>query len=444
MSSHTGDAGSVEVEPMPGYLELISRASAVMLDAWRDCGGCGPELSRRTLLENAYITCTEIALFFFCAFLWTQVRRGLTESLFKSRSEKHDTGFVVKGKCYPFSQKCLLSPDLLSHVPVNSGRISQHASLSAIGGCFQVSRQDMDVKGSGLKELPLPNISDLQRLAERAGRRGKPLAQWWRLMPKDAAKMPESAWKLVFYTMSWSYSTYLLFFTSYSFFHDPPSVFYNWKSGMSVPTDIAIAYLIQGSFYGHSIYATIYMDAWRKDSAVMVVHHIITLALISFSYAFRYHNVGILVLFLHDINDIQLEFTKLNVYLKSRGGGYYLLNDVLSNMFSISFSITWFWFRLYWFPLKVLYATCVSSLQSVPSIPFYFFFNALLLVLLLMNIYWFLFIVVFVVKVLKLKEVNDVREYEDEDASTAAAGLLRNPQAENNDDGAGHHISAQG
>lgn len=64
--------------------------------------------------------------------------------------------------------------------------------------------------------------------------------------------------------------------------------FSDWKSGMSVPADIAIAYLIQGSFYGHSIYATIYMDAWRKDSAVMVVHHIITLALICFSYAFRY------------------------------------------------------------------------------------------------------------------------------------------------------------
>lgn len=46
-------------------------------------------------------------------------------------------------------------------------------------------------------------------------------------MPKDAAKMPESAWKLVFYTMSWSYSTYLLFLTSYPFFHDPPTVFYS-------------------------------------------------------------------------------------------------------------------------------------------------------------------------------------------------------------------------
>ena len=68
----------------------------------------------------------------------------------------------------------------------------------------------------------------------------------------------------------------------------PPPPPPDWKSGMSVPTDIAIAYLIQGSFYGHSIYATVYMDAWRKDSAVMVVHHVITLALISFSYAFRW------------------------------------------------------------------------------------------------------------------------------------------------------------
>lgn len=49
-----------------------------------------------------------------------------------------------------------------------------------------------------------------------------------------------------------------------------------------------------------------------------------------------------------------------------------------------------FWFRLYWFPLKVLYATCHSSLQSIPHIPFYFFFNALLFTLTLMNIYWFL------------------------------------------------------
>lgn len=364
MDSRTSDdsmsGGAVEVEPMPGYVDFITKASAVMYGAYRDCHSCGLELSKITLLDNAYITWTEIGLFILCAVMWTQIRRGLTEYLFK-----------------PFGERC----------------------------CLQ---------------------------------------------PKDTAKLPESAWKLVFYSMSWSYSTYLLFFTDYTFFHDPPSVFHDWKSGMTVPVDIAIAYLIQGSFYGHSIYATVYMDAWRKDSTVMVVHHIITLALITFSYAFRYHNVGVLVLFLHDINDIQLEFTKVNVYFKTRGGEYYLIHDILSNMGSISFSITWFWFRLYWFPLKVLYATCVHSLQSVPNIPFYFFFNLLLFSLLLMNIYWFLYIVLFVVKVLtgQMTEVNDVREYEDEESAQRAAAIAARAAALANgageDEDAGHHNSAQG
>jgi len=60
-----------------------------------------------------------------------------------------------------------------------------------------------------------------------------------------------------------------------------------WKKGMDVPTDIAIAYLLQCSFYGHSIYATAYMDTWRKDSVIMLLHHVVTLTLIAFSYAFR-------------------------------------------------------------------------------------------------------------------------------------------------------------
>ncbi|XP_051979969.1 ceramide synthase 1-like [Xyrauchen texanus] len=329
MDTNKDDGSSsdgMEMEIMPGYTELITRAYSVMFSAFKDCKDCGLERSRRTLLDHADITWTEIFMFVMCAVMWTQMRRGLTAYFFQ------------------------------------------------------------------------------------------PFAQWCCLQPSDISKMPESAWKLVFYTMSWSYSTYLLFFSNYSFFQNPPSVFYDWKSGMPVPTDIAIAYLIQGSFYGHSIYATVYMDAWRKDSLVMVVHHFITLALITFSYAFRYHNIGILVLFLHDINDIQLEFTKLNVYFKTRGGKDYFFNDVLSNMGAVSFSITWFWFRLYWFPLKVLWASCVTSIQSVPHIPFYFFFNTLLFVLLVMNIYWFLFIVLFVVKVLtgQMKEVNDVREYEED------------------------------
>ncbi|KAJ7308382.1 hypothetical protein JRQ81_008922 [Phrynocephalus forsythii] len=88
-----------------------------------------------------------------------------------------------------------------------------------------------------------------------------------------------------------------------------------------------------------------------------------------------------------------------------------------------------FWFRLYWFPLKVLYATCHTSLQTVPGIPFYFFFNALLLMLMVLNIYWFLYIVFFVAKVFmgQVQELNDVREYDVDVAARANDGAPRLP-----------------
>ncbi|NXE99385.1 CERS1 synthase, partial [Menura novaehollandiae] len=251
------------------------------------------------------------------------------------------------------------------------------------------------------------------------------------LQPKDAAKMPESAWKLLFYSLSWSYGIYLLFFTDYPFFYDPPSVFYDWQQGMEVPRDIAIAYLLQGSFYGHSIYATAYMDTWRKDSVVMLLHHVVTLTLIASSYAFS------VALPLHETFwshkewcSPVLPFPRSRVAIPSQmpGAGSGMPGELAgcagpllsqgATKATLLLCPGRFWFRLYWFPLKVLYATCHSSLQSVPNIPFYFFFNALLLVLTLMNIYWFLYIVLFVAKVLlgQMQEVNDVREYDVEES----------------------------
>lgn len=55
----------------------------------------------------------------------------------------------------------------------------------------------------------------------------------------------------------------------------------------------------------------------------------------------RYHNVGILVLFLHDICDVQLEFTKLNVYFKSRGGAARRVHALLADLGCLSFGLSW-------------------------------------------------------------------------------------------------------
>ena len=83
------------------------------------------------------------------------------------------------------------------------------------------------------------------------------------------------------------------------------------------------------------------MDEKRKDFLVMLIHHILTLTLIIVSYATRYHKVGILVIFVHDVTDILLELTKCHVYLKNRNKKYYALNEQMSNVGFVSFAIAW-------------------------------------------------------------------------------------------------------
>lgn len=111
---------------------------------------------------------------------------------------------------------------------------------------------------------------------------------------------------------------------------------------MSVPDDIRFLYFIECGFYMHSLYATIYMDAWRKDFFVMILHHFLTMVLIIASYATRYHKIGILVIFVHDVTDILLEFTKCNVYLKSRNGRKYAFHDMIANIGFATFTFIWY------------------------------------------------------------------------------------------------------
>ncbi|KAI0208302.1 Ceramide synthase 1 [Lamellibrachia satsuma] len=219
-----------------------------------------------------------------------------------------------------------------------------------------------------------------------------PLAKWLRLERLNQVKFPESAWKVMYYGCSWSYCTYLLFSGRYDFFQKPYLMWQDWKPHMDVPSDISYAFAFEFSFYVHAIYATIYMDRWRKDSVVMIFHHILSILLLGFSYTIRYHKVSILNIFLHDIADIWLELTKLTVYMKTRNGKYYAVFDYLSTAGFIMFAVSWFVGRLYWFPLKLMHTTghAVFNHQPPHPVPFYFFFNVMVWILFLMNIYWFM------------------------------------------------------
>ncbi|KFM71427.1 Ceramide synthase 1, partial [Stegodyphus mimosarum] len=114
----------------------------------------------------------------------------------------------------------------------------------------------------------------------------KPLAHHYALTPTNQRKMPESAWKFVFYLCAWSYTCYVVILSgNYKFFQKPSTVWENWNLADAPPMDIYFMYMAQCGFYLHSLYATLFLDTWRKDSFVMMIHHILTLGLISISYS---------------------------------------------------------------------------------------------------------------------------------------------------------------
>lgn len=144
----------------------------------------------------------------------------------------------------------------------------------------------------------------------------------------------------------------------------------------------------------------------------MIVHHVLTNGLLFFSFAVRYHRIGVIVLFLHDISDVFLEFSKLCVAFKSRGGKYHLMPDILSVVGVSCFALVWLYCRLYLYPLKVLFSCGCDARPVLPAAPFYFFFNAMLWALFFMNIWWFTFIVWLLVRIIvgKSTGVEDTRE----------------------------------
>ncbi|KRY84405.1 Transmembrane 9 superfamily member 3 [Trichinella pseudospiralis] len=244
----------------------------------------------------------------------------------------------------------------------------------------------------------------------------RPLAKFWRLTADISGKLPESLWNLTMYLFLWLNTCWTLLRTDrWKYFTDPLSIWDDFSRDRLIPFEIEVVYFTQTAFYVHATYGTIFMEQWRKDSKVMVFHHLLAITLLFFSWAARYDQVGILVLFLHDVSDVFLECAKIFKYLKYRDNTYYSFCEFLSNASFVIFTASWFVFRLYWFPLKVLYTSFYGSVFLGPDdLPFIPVFNFMLWLLFFINIYWFHFILMLIYNLAtgKFKELEDSRELE--------------------------------
>ena len=233
-------------------------------------------------------------------------------------------------------------------------------------------------------------------------------------------------WKAFFYGLSWSFTAYVLIVQENGrYFQRPTTVWTDYAIDAKVSTTVYIVYLAQASFYIHSLYATIFQDSWRKDSVVLLVHHVVATILLTVSWSARYHFFGLTCIFLHDCCDVLLEVTKSFNYLKNQQKGVVKSFEVVADIGFLCFTATWFVMRLYLFPLRVLYYSSVYVEQEGIYTPFGFFLNMLMYLLLAMNVYWFTLILHVLYKVVIGQTLEDVRDFKEDEEEAEVLQVLK-------------------
>ncbi|KAK3691579.1 sphingosine N-acyltransferase lag1 [Vermiconidia calcicola] len=118
-------------------------------------------------------------------------------------------------------------------------------------------------------------------------------------------------------------------------------------------------YLLQASYWAQQgLVLMLQLEKPRKDFRELVLHHIITLALIGLSYRFHFAYMGVAVYITHDISDFFLATSKLLNYIDSPITPPYL----------VLFMTIWAYTR-HFLNLRILYSLFPYTIQ-IPPIPY--------------------------------------------------------------------------
>jgi ceramide synthetase len=153
---------------------------------------------------------------------------------------------------------------------------------------------------------------------------------------------------------------------------------------------------------GGHIYSTIHEIMYKRKEpkfAEMILHHGMTIFLISYSYLTNNLAIGILVLYTHDPGDVFLALVRMYNEVKSK-------NLRLLDIFYGLFVFVWVFFRLTSFPICIIGA----ALNLIATRPFdfiwtcYAYLTFMLCGLVLLHYYWFLVILKILVNLIQKKQ----------------------------------------
>ncbi|XP_018006640.1 ceramide synthase 6-like [Hyalella azteca] len=213
-------------------------------------------------------------------------------------------------------------------------------------------------------------------------------------------KFIECAWQFTYYTFAFIFGVFCL--------HNKPWLYDINHCWIGYPynkldTDVWFYYMFSLGFYWSMTFTHFY-ETRRKDFYQMFFHHLLTIALMVFSFTCNFVRVGSLMLLVHDVADIPLQMSKMLIYLEWKK-----LCDAVFAFFSILWIIT----RCGIYPLWIVSNTLFYAANLVPMHPVYYIFNVLLCSLAVLHYYWTYFILRIIVNTAVKGKVEDDRSSSD-------------------------------
>lgn len=216
-------------------------------------------------------------------------------------------------------------------------------------------------------------------------------------------KFIECAWQFLYYSFAFSYGVYCLY--------DKPWLYditHCWRGYPynKLDYDVWFYYMFSLGFYWSMTFTHFY-ETRRKDFYQMFFHHLLTIALMVFSWTCNFVRVGSLMLLVHDVADIPLQMSKMLIYLEWKK-----LCDAVFAFFSILWIVT----RCGIYPFWIVKNTLFYAVYLVPMHPVYYIFNLLLSLLAILHYYWTYFILRIIVNTTVKGKIEDDRSSSDWDA----------------------------
>jgi hypothetical protein len=239
----------------------------------------------------------------------------------------------------------------------------------------------------------------------------KPLGKPLNLKASNYTKLEEAIMQVGFYTWGWTYNAAFLF--KQDWFWNPIISFLDGFPRQTTEFEISFYYSLQIGWYLHGVYTHFFLDTKKSDFAIMIVHHVVTLSLLYGAFVVGYFRIGMLVMFSMDVCDTFLYSAKILKIVKSGGKVDYPVS-----VYYIGFGmipVTWFFFRLVYFPLVVLRTSSYDALMAAGyyNADGWAPFNLLLVVLLGLNAWWFSIITKIMwasIMSKNLQALDDIRE----------------------------------